>query len=517
MPELRGHLIDETQRPAGYAWLVQKHDLKAPLRRISVVASGRIKEERRNHDATTIYDKRFWPGDSDVEHLDFAMRHEPIDLLLLKKAFEAVDPAELAAFVAKSPFAISTRRLWYAYEWLTDSRLPLPDIATSVNYVDMLDPESYYTLAEGRTSKRHRIRDNFPGTREFCPIARRAEATEGAAALSAAARKVVAEADPNTVRRAAAFLLLADSKSSFEIEGEHPPQDRIQRWGKAIGKAGHQPLSVDLLDGLQKEIIDPAKSSIQLGLRTSGVWIGDRDREYNPRPDFIGARPEDLDSLMGGLVAYDRMLAFERGFNPIVHAAGLAFGFVYVHPYQDGNGRLHRYLINHALAEDEFSPKGVVLPISKEILNNIGEYSELLRGRTGPLLDYVEWRIDEHRNVVVVNDTADLYRYPDVTEEAAFMAKCLGATIAHDLPQEISFLESYDAAVRDVAAVVDMPNNRMSLLVMQTLNNKGVVPKKRRKSEYKELTDDEVERIEAAVRRAFDLDEPPEPAAAPAP
>lgn len=31
--------------------------------------------------------------------------------------------------------------------------------------------------------------------------------------------------------RTAALLLLKDSRSSFEIEGEHPPQERIQRWG----------------------------------------------------------------------------------------------------------------------------------------------------------------------------------------------------------------------------------------------------------------------------------------------
>ncbi len=36
----------------------------------------------------------------------------------------------------------------------------------------------------------------------------------------------------------AALLLLKDSKSSFAIEGERPPQDRIQRWGQALGEAG---------------------------------------------------------------------------------------------------------------------------------------------------------------------------------------------------------------------------------------------------------------------------------------
>lgn len=509
MPDLREHLIEENHRPAGYGWLVEKYDLKAPLRRLSVVSDGRLKADHRNDGTVTVYDKRHWPGESDVAHLEFAVKHEPLDLLLLKKAFEVVDPVALAEAIKEGKFTASTRRLWFIYEWLTDTKLPVDDLGPASN-VDMLDPQLYYSAA-GKSSPRHRVRDNLPGTRHFCPIARRSAATDGADDLSTAARKIVDEADPNTVRRAAAFMLLSDSKSSFEIEGESPPQERIQRWGKVIGKAGRQPLSVGLICELQKEIIDPEKSSIDMGLRTSGVWIGDRDREYNPRPDFIGARPEDLDSLITGLISYDRMMSSERGFNPIVHAAGLAFSFVYVHPLQDGNGRLHRYLINHALAENKFSPKGVVLPISKEILNNVDEYSDLLRSHTGPLLEFIEWKTDEHRNVVVVNDTADLYRYPDISEEAMFMAKCLRATIEHDLPEEISFLESYDAAIRDVSAIVDMPNAKMSLLVMQTINNKGAVPKKRRKNEYKELTDEDVERIEGAIRRAFDIEEQPDP------
>jgi hypothetical protein len=512
LPYLRGHLFEENQRPAGYARLVAKYDLKAPLRRLSLVSEGRLKADRRTDGTTTVYDKRYWPRkDADAEHLDFAMKYEPIDLLLLKKAFEVVDVAELTEHILQNKYSASTRRLWFAYEWLTGRKLALSDLEATAN-IEMLDAEVYYALGKGKSSTRQRIIDNLPGTQAFCPIARRAAATDRAPEMSAAAKEVVAEADPNTVRRAAAFLLLSDSKSSFAIEGESPPQDRIQRWGRAIGKAGLQPIGIDMLADLQKEIIDPEKTSITLGLRTDGVWIGERDREYNPRPDFIGARHEDLNSLMMGIVAADRRMTTERGFNPIVHAAGLAFGFVYIHPFEDGNGRLHRYLINHALAEDQFFPKGVVLPISDEILKNVGEYSELLRGRSGPLLDFIEWRADEHRNVEVLNDTADLYRYPDVTDEAAFLAKCLGAMIEHTLPKEIAFLESYDAAIRGVSAIVDMPNNRMSLLVMQTVNNKGVVPKKRRKSDYKDLTDDEMERIESVICDAFGIERPADPA-----
>ena len=294
MPTLRDHLIEDNHRPAGYAWLVAKYDLKAPLRRITVVSTGDVKGKKRTDGTTTLRDRRDWPGDTDVAHLDFAMRHEPLDLLLLKKAFEAVDPADLTAFIEKSRFSVSTRRLWFMYEWFTGTKLAVADLGSTAT-IDMLDADSYYALASGVNSTRHRVRNNLPGTRDYCAIARRSPVMDRAPEMSAAVKQIVEDADPNTLRRAAAFLLLKDSKSSFEIEGENPPQKRLDRWGKALGKAGKQPLSVDLLADLQREVLGD-QDHIAIGLRTNGVWLGGRDRENNPKPDAIGARPEDLDS-----------------------------------------------------------------------------------------------------------------------------------------------------------------------------------------------------------------------------
>jgi hypothetical protein len=55
--------------------------------------------------------------------------------------------------------------------------------------------------------------------------------------LHAHARAAVANVPADLLARTAAFLLLKDSKSSFAIENENPPHDRIQRWGRAIGEA----------------------------------------------------------------------------------------------------------------------------------------------------------------------------------------------------------------------------------------------------------------------------------------
>ncbi len=74
------------------------------------------------------------------------------------------------------------------------------------------------------------------------------------------------------------FLLLKDSKSSYAIEGEAPPQDRIQRWGKAIGEAGKHPLDQAEFRRLQSIVIGKDNRFIKMGLRNEGGFIGEHDR-----------------------------------------------------------------------------------------------------------------------------------------------------------------------------------------------------------------------------------------------
>ena len=108
--------------------------------------------------------------------------------------------------------------------------------------------------------------------------------------LPAKAQAAVAAAPRDILARTAAFLLLKDSKSSYAIEGEHPPQDRIQRWGRAIGEAGRYPLSLEELLRLQAMVIGDTRF-VKLGLREEGGFVGEHDRDTRlPLPDHISAR-----------------------------------------------------------------------------------------------------------------------------------------------------------------------------------------------------------------------------------
>ena len=91
----------------------------------------------------------------------------------------------------------------------------------------------------------------------------------------------------------------------------------------------------------------------------------------------------DLADLMDGLLeANDRMR--DDGIDAVLQAAATAFGFVYVHPFQDGNGRLHRCLIHHVLAERKFTPPGMVFPVSSVMLDRIDDYRTTLQASLRP-------------------------------------------------------------------------------------------------------------------------------------
>jgi hypothetical protein len=494
--------VPAAARLAGWAWLVQSFGVRAPVRRPSVVSDQHVKASLRKAGEWTIYDKRYWPGDSFGDHLGFALRHENLDLLILKRIFDVVPQDTVAAFVRSAPTGAPNRRAWFLYEFMTGRALDIED-APEVSFTDLLDGRLYFTAAPV-LSRRHKVRDNLLGNRDFCPVIRKTKALTafGARALGAKANDIIGHTGANIVARAASFLLLADSRASFEIEGEKPPRNRLERWGRAVLQAGKNKLTLDEIVRLHTVLIEDTRFT-RAGLRPDGVFLGERDHEGDPLPEFIGARPQDLRGLMEGMIAAnERMRAGE--IDSVLQAAATAFGFVYIHPFQDGNGRLHRCLIHHVLAERKFTPPGMVFPVSPVMLDRIDIYRDTLRAHSGPPMDYIEWRPTPERNVEVQNDTADLYRYFDSTEAAEFLYACVAQAVDKDLPREIDFLRRNDEALRRVMNTVEMPDRMAENLVRFIRLNEGALARKRREGEFAELTDAEVTSIEAMVREAFD-------------
>jgi len=179
-------------------------------------------------------------------------------------------------------------------------------------------------------------------------------------------------------------------------------------------------------------------------------------------------------------------------------------GFVGEHDREeDGNGRIHRYLFHHVLAEKEFVPKGLISPVSAVILEKITAYRKTLEHFSRPRLDFIEWHPTAKNNVEILNDTIDLYRYFDATAQAEFFFDCVEETVNKTLPEEVEYLKKYDRFTEFIKNHIDMPDNLANLLLRFLSQNNGSLSKKARDGEFEKLTNSEVQAIEQRFTENF--------------
>ena len=122
-------------------------------------------------------------------------------------------------------------------------------------------------------------------------------------------------------RRAAAFLYLKETQSSFEVEREKPSASRAQRFADLLRQADiGQPLTKERLVELQNAVIDPRFH--EFGWRQQQNWIGD-DLGYRQRVEFVPARPEDVPVSMQGLLDTAAKASFGKFFQAAAATYGL--------------------------------------------------------------------------------------------------------------------------------------------------------------------------------------------------
>jgi hypothetical protein len=360
-----------------------------------------------------------------------------------------------------------------------------------------------YAIA-GEKSTRHLVINNLPGTVYYCPLIRKTEKLEKYISENYAGKKkaYLNGLRKDVLQRAATFLLLKDSKASFTIEGESPKSKRAARWGQAIGQAGSKKLSKEELIRLQQIVIENDRF-IAMGYREKGGFIGEHDRSSGtPMPDHISAKWNDLDSLISGLLTTNQKL-LNSDLDAVLTATVIAFGFVFIHPFEDGNGRIHRYLIHHVLAKKRFSQQGIIFPVSSSILDHIDDYRDVLEAHSHPLLDFIEWEETEDHNIKVQSETLDYYRYFDATKQAEFLYDCVHDTIENIIPNEVRYLTNYDEFKRYLDEEFEMPDKLIAILVRFLDQNAGNLSKRAREKEFKSLNDNEVTTIEKRYSAIF--------------
>lgn len=527
------HRLTGNERYAGQMGLRHRFGLRVPEPfTISIVGAG----QRRSHTQPTHqierYPVSYDKGDDAISDLKFAIRYEPLELGLLKAAFRGMGPEPLEDWVRREPSGQFARRAWFLYEWLLDERLNLPDAALGA-VAGVLNPNLQIGCA-GEQSKRHRVQNNLLGTPGLCPTVRVTQALREfqALKLSDQAKKLFADADPALVLRAVNYIYSKETKSTFALEREDVQGSKAERFMVALqGRAtaeieseSGQTRLCNLIIGDQRYVVN--------GWRVEQNYVGETVLLGHDKVHFIPPKPDNLKILMdnfryltteclGPLVVKNDDLFFwnlikrpdtETPIDPVIATAILAFAFVFIHPFMDGNGRLHRFIIHDMLERFDFTPSDVIIPVSAVMLRDRRAYDEALERFSASIMPYIDWHWrDDGKGgfeVAVENDTADLYRYFDATPQVEYLYRCIKEAIEVDLRNELTYVAQFDRGLRALNDLSAMPDRKAQLFVNLVISN-GRIGADKRQRHFPELTDDEVARFEEAVRAAKEAATPP--------
>lgn len=86
-------------RPAGYAQLIREHSLAVlpHWHESAVMGRSAHQTERSGDRVREIFPAKYWPGDGLGDHLEFALKYDGTNLLILAKLFASVPQEAVTA------------------------------------------------------------------------------------------------------------------------------------------------------------------------------------------------------------------------------------------------------------------------------------------------------------------------------------------------------------------------------------------------------------------------------------
>ena len=476
----------------GGAWLVTHYGLD-PVMPLPVLSriGGRRSTQVVDGINTETFVEAMRPDANLRGHLTFHLKHEVPHLELLARLFAVLDPKELTHWIQDEPSGQYAKRAGFLFEWITGHELPL-DAEVAGGYVDVINAQKLVAASPDRVvpNRRWRVRDNLPGTPAFCPMVRYGPEAEQAMALDVPGllQSLVLEFGEDVLMRSAVWMTLRESKSSFTIEGEANESDRIARFADVLARRtgqGDWPLNQSTLAQLQSEILGKRTTLQQFGVRQSPMFVGEVIR-FQEVVHYVAPPAQDMHAMLQGLATF---LERTQGQSAVMRSAVAAFGFVYIHPLADGNGRVHRFLINDILRRDGAVQHPMILPISSWIASDPVErraYDRILDVISRPLMGALAgqykfasihrvWPDGIRSNFVCHGDdmARPTWRYPDLTPHVIYLSDVLARTIREDMREESRYMQSHAQARAAIKDVVEMPDAQIDRVIRSAQVNRG--------------------------------------------
>lgn len=420
-----------------------------------------------------------------LEHLLFALKHEPLNLAVLNQTLEHVNAQDLARLAHTQPRGIYVRKLCSLYEAFTQQEIPAQPV--SVKSIPLFSPAHYLTRSHHVPRSRWGVLINGLGTiggaQGYCPIVRRTPHIDTLLShpLSERLQQFVRNTPPDVLQRTHQWAYLSETESTYSIEREHASFNKAEQFMHLLESA-HLPstLSEDYLCSLQQRIVsNPYDQAVQF--RTEQNWLSNGNRGMLGIT-YIPPSPSLLIPLMEGYMRMCETLEQELELDPVVSASLASFGLVFAHPFMDGNGRLSRFLFHRQLCRSNAISHGFMLPVSTAIARHEWEYLQALQSfsQRARRMWQGTWLGEQNFELQFVGHDS-LYRYWDATDCVGFGLRMANQALEHDLLQESQYLLNYDTLKKAVNQHYDLNDKTLDILLRSCLSQQGVLSKNVRK------------------------------------
>lgn len=462
----------------GYDFLRSNLELSAlPLRRPARIMP--VTRVERLSDRIAIPEALGLGTDDIMDHVLFALKHEGTNLTILAQALPKVDQERLEVALAQSPNGQYLRKAAFLWEHFTGRVLTQSSPARGA-IVKIFDPR-LYIVGPSRRNSRWRVDFNGLGSLGYCASIEKSPELEALLENDVLdrTRQFIESLPEEMMDRAISWAYLHETKDSFLIEREAPAQDKAKRFMQLLHLAHEKSeLTEDYLSGLQNSVVNN-KIDQAAAFRHEQNHLHSSMRGA-AGVTYIPPEPELCAELSHELMAF----ANERPeqIPPLVLASVVSFGFVFLHPFMDGNGRLSRFLIHHTLCCSGALRRDSLLPISVAMKKNERGYLEALRSFSLKIRN--EWSIrwlDEDQFDFKFNGHDSVYRYWDATDCTIFLLQMADQALNSELRNEAKFLANYDAIYKRLNNEYDVRNSEMSTLIITCLSHGGKVSNNRRK------------------------------------
>ena len=134
---------------------------------------------------------------------------------------------------------------------------------------------------------------------------------------------------------------------------------------------------------------------------------------------FRFATPEETPAKMHDLIKWYREKLEDKAVNPILLAAEFHYKFIRIHPFDDGNGRTARILMNFILMQFSYPP---VIIKTEDKQNYFGALQQADAGLLEPFIEYIAKNLNNSLEIMIKGAKGESIEEPDdIDKEIALL------------------------------------------------------------------------------------------------